>query len=92
MAVAGYAAATSGCRRAALAAHFSEPLPPCNGMCDLCAANAAAMADGGGASRTTAQQQQQQQQRDITAEALCAIASLRVSCRSLLYRQQPQAH
>ncbi|WIA10092.1 hypothetical protein OEZ85_010299 [Tetradesmus obliquus] len=83
MAVTGYAAATSGCRRAALAAHFSEPPPPCNGICDLCAAytHTAAAADAAGVSRATAQQQQQQQrqqqQRDITAEALCAIAALK---------------
>lgn len=82
MAITGYAAATSGCRRAALAAHFSEPPPACSGMCDLCAAAAAAAAGGGSCSAAQQQKQQHGQQRqpqqDITAVALCAVVALKV--------------
>lgn len=63
-----YAAATQGCRRAMLAAHFAEPPPQCNGTCDLCAAAAAAEGLPAG----------QQQQQDLTEQAKMVVQLLQV--------------
>lgn len=90
MAMTRYAAATTGCRRSLLAAHFGEGAPPCTGMCDLCEAAATAAEGGqnaGTSSRAPAavdqadvQQQQQHQQEvdDLTAAAMWAFSALQV--------------
>lgn len=68
-----YAAAADGCRRAALAAHFGEGPPPCNGMCDLCKA-AGSSASAVGANPSALQPQKQ----DLAPVALLAVTALKV--------------
>jgi hypothetical protein len=68
MSVMCYAAATHGCRRAMLAAHFAEPPPKCDSSCDLCAAAAAAAASGG----------VQPVQQDLTEPAKLVVQLLQV--------------
>lgn len=74
LAVTRYSAAAAGCRRAALAAHFGEVPPPCNGMCDLCKAAAGSRNDTAGSGNAAAPQPEE----DLTDAAVRAVAALKV--------------